>query len=697
MTSTYGSSLSQNQRPSPQVQASRDPGQSMPGSASASAQMPMNPNDIMAAQYLNMQPPRQRSNLVATNEIPSMMNGQGSARANCSMQQMSQWVAGQPIPPQSVQYPVSGLVAQNGFAGNVDQDSMLHAISPKSAIIPADASNQPIIPGSSKRPLQQKGKSSKKDKKKAEAISSTAKVKQSRERNREHARSTRLRKKAYVQQLKEMADGLRVVQTEEIRRRRTAVQKKMSDQKARRTLIQTALEYHASAESDPLKWAAIVEESFWFKQPVTPFRSFRRSEVEKDCRIVRGIDAMICEAASLSVMVERIGYRSARWQQIKCKKLMDRLEQSAPRLSASLVAGIDQSLLAESSLSGGSSIASSNGSSASRNRKRDHSPFAVPYDTLLQSDSNNVRSASSNTNGSKENAMQNNDDGSADSAAVDIPIYPNAKRSKTSSVAGSQEMSNMFPQPGGVVHEVRSSNDDLKSQPRIHRPPNMELGSYNVFSNEVKEIECYYATNEDDMIIIDDIIMCPFIFRSRNAVLCGALADCIMPGMLRANFSKSNKIQDMEIIYDAMGFMQQLDGASGRQVNAQVIPGSLETALMDCPNEARVITEARAPFGIVHVNEAWSKMTKYSQMDVEGEPLLPLIEGDGTDSQAGLRMGKPIHKLEEVAKGRPACSTNLHYGKDGISLCDFMSSYPLTKNERKGIIFGAVVYATEKQ
>jgi PAS domain-containing protein len=194
-----------------------------------------------------------------------------------------------------------------------------------------------------------------------------------------------------------------------------------------------------------------------------------------------------------------------------------------------------------------------------------------------------------------------------------------------------------------------------------------------------REISCQYAINEDDMIMTDDILMCPFVFRSKNAVLCGALSDCVMPGMLTANFSKANKIQNLEIVFDAMGFMQQLDSANGCEVEAQVIPGSLEVALMACPSEARVITEAKPPFSIIHVNEAWTKLTKYSQLEVEGKGLFSLIQGTNTNLNAGLREGKPVHKFEEVAKGRPACSTSIHYDKFGNSFADFMSSYPLTK------------------
>jgi hypothetical protein len=101
-----------------------------------------------------------------------------------------------------------------------------------------------------------------------------------RERNREHARCTRLRKKAYIQKLKDMAHGLRAVQTKDIRERRVSMHNLLNIKKDRRSVVQTVLNYHASYEKDTMKWGALLEDSFWMKEPVTPFRSFRRAEVE---------------------------------------------------------------------------------------------------------------------------------------------------------------------------------------------------------------------------------------------------------------------------------------------------------------------------------------------------------------------------------------------------------------------------------
>ena len=123
----------------------------------------------------------------------------------------------------------------------------------------------------------------------------------SRDRNREHARCTRLRKKIYVNKLKELVDELHTERNDDTRKQRVAVQQLAELQSLRRKVLHTFLDYHAKFENEYNKWALILEcssggggsnsdtadessntdEGFWFKQPVTPYRSFRRSEIQK--------------------------------------------------------------------------------------------------------------------------------------------------------------------------------------------------------------------------------------------------------------------------------------------------------------------------------------------------------------------------------------------------------------------------------
>lgn len=126
-------------------------------------------------------------------------------------------------------------------------------------------------------------------------------AKQNRDRNREHARSTRLRKKAYVQKLKELVEGLHAERTEEVRQRRIAIQHLAEMQNVRRGVVRSFLRFHSQFEADPRKWETILEDDFWLKQPVTPYRSFPRTEIEQ----VRHAMLVLLCIASRFLLVQR--------------------------------------------------------------------------------------------------------------------------------------------------------------------------------------------------------------------------------------------------------------------------------------------------------------------------------------------------------------------------------------------------------
>lgn len=658
------------------------------------------------------------------------------------------------------------------------------------------------------------------------------KARQNRDRNREHARSTRLRKKAYVQKLKELVEGLHAERTEEVRKRRVAIQLLSEVQGVRRDVVRSFLQYHSNFESDPRKWSTIIEDDFWLRQPVTPYRCFRRAEVEQECRISRGIDAVIADAASLSVMVEGVGSRSSRWMQLKREEVLSR-EGARPRLShfpSSIGEDSSQQQNGVSSLS--SSSGSSNGSGGEEERQR------VLAATLKKNKSDGTFTTGgpkqvSSSSGSSDEGRRNVQQGSSnDFHDYDAPALPDpmlgdsegspsdspeesngaangaaGKRACTDSSSGEEEKPSVLdsdPAPakrrkiedsqcnqpnnatasdsslrrptqrsalppnialkGGISHSIRPiagppsrvGNGRLNLAPAVPLPPfvgigkkatappaavtntaaNIEkpelpsttntttlpqelkpisgpttvssssthncqtairadpaptsLGVSNMIAPDMvttssrssktnHQIRAYYHVNEDDMLLTEDNLMCPFVFRTQGAVLSGALSECVMPGMLRCNFSQRNKLVSIEIVYDAMGFMQQLQRACGSDNVVQVVPGSLEMALAPNVHEARVITLAKYPFLIVSVNEAWTRTTKYTQMEVEGSSL-NVLNGPGTSPDAAMRPGKPVHKFEEVAKGNCACSTNIHYDKEGRAFVAFVSSYPLTNS-----------------
>jgi hypothetical protein len=86
-------------------------------------------------------------------------------------------------------------------------------------------------------------------------------------------------------------------------------------QTVRKQIVQQFLVYRARNCRERERWAAILDESFVFTIPITPFRSFHRNEIQGSHRVVRGIDAMMGECASLALMAESIGLGSAKWRQ----------------------------------------------------------------------------------------------------------------------------------------------------------------------------------------------------------------------------------------------------------------------------------------------------------------------------------------------------------------------------------------------
>ncbi|KAL3911234.1 MAG: hypothetical protein SGILL_007363, partial [Bacillariaceae sp.] len=640
-------------------------------------------------------------------------------------------------------------------------------------------------------------------------MTAAERAKQNRERNREHAKSTRLRKKAYIQKLKELVEGLHAERTEEVRQRRVAIQHLAEMQNVRRNVIRSFLRFHSNYEKDKRKWETILEDSFWLKQPVTPYRCFRRSEieqprldlpllvsvsfliheyltilshilfanVEQEARIARGIDAAVADAASVAAMIEGVGSRSNRWVQIKREDFLIKEEERTgrKRMPKSIMQQNNRFQHAVSSLSS-SSNSSNNGSSGddSKTKKRSHSSalgsseyhdyHAKPLpDPKLGDQDRNSNSSNSGEDDSPDDSnsaddakqISSIDASSGDDSNAAIKESRTNKRQKveersakpvSAGAAAAEAKNNILPsniaKKGGIAHNVmpvmnnalpKNGNARLSLAPAVQLPPFAGLGkrsqvpsgaasssqsvsmnndgsdkntnsmpaptgasanplaasalpgpavisgdfetSSSSSSRSKPQIRGYYHINEDDMILMEDVIMCPFVFRTQDAVLCGVLAECVQPGMLRAHFSSTNKLLSMEMIYDAMGFMQQLERASGSELMAQIIPGSLEMALSPGSAECRVITLAEPPFRIVNVNEAWTKLTKYTQMDVEGSELFGLLDPPAeTDDQPT----NPPNDLDEVLEGCCKCTTRFHCDKDGREFVDFISSYPLT-------------------
>ncbi|KAL7469553.1 hypothetical protein ACHAXS_009806 [Conticribra weissflogii] len=137
------------------------------------------------------------------------------------------------------------------------------------------------------------------------------KIKNNRERNREQAKNTRLRKKAYVDRLKVTVDELCRERDTLVSERAVAANLMVEIHSKRVDVLRSFFALRASYTTDQKRdlWSSILDESsFTCRLPVTPYQSFPSSEVQlsNSQRTIVGVDAMMADVASNSVFLDSI-------------------------------------------------------------------------------------------------------------------------------------------------------------------------------------------------------------------------------------------------------------------------------------------------------------------------------------------------------------------------------------------------------
>mmetsp|Transcript_8498 Transcript_8498/g.20450 ORF Transcript_8498/g.20450 Transcript_8498/m.20450 type:complete len:917 (+) Transcript_8498:92-2842(+) len=144
-------------------------------------------------------------------------------------------------------------------------------------------------------------------------MSAEEKAKANRDRNREHARNTRLRKKAYLEKLKTTVDELCKERDTLVSERAGAANILVEMHNTRTEVLMSFFALRSANEKRRELWASILDESsFQCVLPVTPYRSFPASEVQvsKCQRTILGIDGMMADTASLHVLLNSLVDRS---------------------------------------------------------------------------------------------------------------------------------------------------------------------------------------------------------------------------------------------------------------------------------------------------------------------------------------------------------------------------------------------------
>lgn len=139
------------------------------------------------------------------------------------------------------------------------------------------------------------------------------KVVANRDRNREHARNTRLRKKAYLEKLKATVDELCRERDSLVSERTSSANLLVEMHNTRTEVLMSFLALRTSNEKRRKLWSSIIDESsFVCMIPVTPYRSFPASEVQvtKCQRMILGVDGILADTSSLHVLLSTLVDRS---------------------------------------------------------------------------------------------------------------------------------------------------------------------------------------------------------------------------------------------------------------------------------------------------------------------------------------------------------------------------------------------------
>lgn len=67
-----------------------------------------------------------------------------------------------------------------------------------------------------------------------------------------------------------------------------------------------------------------------------------------------------------------------------------------------------------------------------------------------------------------------------------------------------------------------------------------------------------YISSKDDVIAAGDLVMCRYLMTMEGCETVGCVGSCVQHGMVQCQFDRSNKIIACEIMFDVMGYMQQL-------------------------------------------------------------------------------------------------------------------------------------------
>jgi hypothetical protein len=134
-------------------------------------------------------------------------------------------------------------------------------------------------------------------------------ARQNRDRNREHARNTRLRKKAYVEELKSTLTALVSQRDSAELEKRHSAQRELEQREVRFRVIEEFLKLRGRNEGNFARWAAILEENFTLALPATGFLGMAHpdSPRKEHEHVLSGVSAAMAEANVFASFLQTLG------------------------------------------------------------------------------------------------------------------------------------------------------------------------------------------------------------------------------------------------------------------------------------------------------------------------------------------------------------------------------------------------------
>lgn len=141
-------------------------------------------------------------------------------------------------------------------------------------------------------------------------------ARQNRDRNREHARNTRLRKKAYVEELKRTLTELVSQRDANECDKRQAAQRELEQREVRFRVIEEFLKLRGRNETNFARWAAILEDGFSLALPLNDYCKVVQSATRTGFdQVVRGVSDVMADSSNFSEFLQTFGNGNSQGKQ----------------------------------------------------------------------------------------------------------------------------------------------------------------------------------------------------------------------------------------------------------------------------------------------------------------------------------------------------------------------------------------------